>query len=649
MTAPQSGTPIPRAELEQFTERANRLLMSVKWTPRPDAFMKEKAAEGALVWRESTTSQPAQEEVLPLKLAHAVCKDPLILSDGVHHAVKAVRDGLRIGMHLSKAYTKFSGLDQLITVNSRGGLSEQQKAEFRGKYTTASAVTLFGAAYYVMWELGAALADKRGGVKRPLPALPEISLQDPVRALDCLIFYYAAIAERSGMVGSEDDFLLYTLSYFEKVVEEVRLRQSSLLYTEPFTGTTYLLEGSEFSIHGFEAEPPASESAIEFNRVSFSDIVGNRDAKHLARRLATRLLCYDFATERNPMVELGGLSPVTMGYGEPGTGKSLLIAATATLIADLCHGLKLPFLFWPMPDTVVSTFQGGSAERMMAWMKVLRDPKKIVYAPIDDAENNLEERSRQGVSAGVREVIAVFLRNTEGAYAIPRGNSLIQLFTNLPDQIDKAVLSRVNHRAYIGGATTYEDFIDQDYLWWRKLEKLDPKFVNLEKPRGYDLLSAQKQEAMLGSIYGSNPAPTDEKVRDVYEKVSREHSPTEHAFYGRFFAELKSMFPFFTSRDVRNIQRAIDSRLMDFDIPSEWFEKRELFCEQSYDRKKSMIVELMKATMKGLSFAEVRLQETVRYLETMVEIAETGKERRVKELLDDFDVRREAERRLGGR
>jgi hypothetical protein len=50
-----------------------------------------------------------------------------------------------------------------------------------------------------------------------------------------------------------------------------------------------------------------------------------------------------------------------------------------------------------MPDTIVSTFQAALAERMMKWMSVTRDPTRIIYAPIDDAENNLEERTR-GVS-----------------------------------------------------------------------------------------------------------------------------------------------------------------------------------------------------------------------------------------------------------
>ena len=156
--------------------------------------------------------------------------------------------------------------------------------------------------------------------------------------------------------------------------------------------------------------------------------------------------------------------------GEPGTGKSMLIAAIATKLKEHSDALDIPFLFHPMPDTLISTFQGGSAAKMVEWMKPMQDPTKLIFAPIDDAENNLQERTAQGVSAGVKEVIGVFLRYTEGAYAVNYGNSSIGLFTNLPEMLDKAVISRVQGRFKIDGARNEKDFVDQDYLWWKKLE-----------------------------------------------------------------------------------------------------------------------------------------------------------------------------------
>lgn len=641
-----AGIPITRQQLDEFSERANRLLTSVKWAPKGNFFEGEKPKTVTPVWRDSSVADARTEELSLLKSGHQISRDPVLLSQDINFVLNAFRDALTVGMHLSKTYTKFSGLDQLILTNSKGGLAEGQKTEFRSKYNTASAVTLFCTAAYMVWKLSGYKAEEVSSLQVDFPGIPEMTLQDPVRAIDCAVYYYAAYLEKSGTVRTDIDFVKMSLLYFRSLAEELKLRAASLQHAESFTGQSYKLENTDFSINGFEFDYDGSEISVEFNRVELDEIVGNRDAKHDARRTAGRLLCYDPLTKRNPMQDLGGLAPVTMGYGEPGTGKSLLIAALATMLHDYCKNLGIPFLFWPMPDTVVSTYQGGSAERMMSWMKVLKDPTKIIYAPIDDAENNLEERTRQGVSAGVREVIAVFLRNTEGAYAVHHGNAVIQLFTNLPDQIDKAVMSRINNRSYIGGAKTKEDFLDQDFLWMKKHHKVDPGFVRMTDPKGYNYLESQALLKTLSTVYEKLTSPTEEKIRAIFEQVMKRHQPDEHEFFAEFFLKVKEQYPFFTSRDIRNIQRAIDSRIMDFDMPEEWMNNPEVFFKKDYDSKRSMIVELMKSAMKGLSFAEVRLQETIRYLDNMVRIADTGRNRKIQELVDDYDLRHEAQQRI---
>ena len=53
----------------------------------------------------------------------------------------------------------------------------------------------------------------------------------------------------------------------------------------------------------------------------------------------------------------------------------------------------------------------------------------------------------------------------------------------------------------------------------------------------------------------------------------------------------------------------------------------------------------MQANLKGLSFADVRRQETIRYLDNMACIAETGRERRIEEMTEELQLRREAQAR----
>jgi len=646
MEANVSYLPITNENFVPFRAKANALLASVKWTAKPglvdDAMPAPDSSSKA--WRDSTTVSPIEKTLSILNIAKEASQDGALLSEEVHHAVSMVRRGLELGMYMSSLYTQHSGLETLITHNKRGALTQQQQTEFREKYETASAIAVFAAAYYIAWELSRYKAEEIGSVAMELEGIPEVSLLNPVRALDCMIFYYAAYLSKSGKVRTGLDFVKLTLLYFEKTVNEIQARARSFKHAEIFSGKSYKLADKEFHINGFEADLAHEVTSIEFNRVDIGEIVGNRDAKHMAKRLAGRLVCYDPAVQKNPFMDLGGLSLVRMGFGEPGTGKSLQIAATATMLYDYCKILKLPFLFWPLPDNVVSTFQGGSAERMIAWMKPLQDPKRIIYGPIDDAENILEERTRQGVSAGVREVIAVFLRMTEGAYAIHRGNSAIEIFTNIPDQVDRAVLSRIMERVYIGGAQSVVDFLDQDYLWWKRFHSVDPSFVDMQDPEGYAYLSQQKLLKSMSDVSGVWMEPKNHVLKEIFNRVVSSHKPHEHNFFATFYFEVKRVFPYFTSRDVRNIQQAVTNRIMDFDLPNDWIEKPDTFFFRDYETKIGMLKELMRTSMKGLTLYEIRLQEAVRYLENMVRIAHEEKNRYLNDLVSRMRLQREAEK-----
>lgn len=608
MESSHSGVTIEEGQLATLLDRANALLANVKYQLKQDPFAsREQKAGGG--WRDSTAMPMTEQQLSILKFARTIANDPVLLPDGLNHVLSVVRRGMCIGMHLCQQYSRFSGLEELMAQNKRGVLTGEQQTRFRDMQITASAVAAFSAAYYVTWSLSDYRTDETSGIDIRFEGLPELSLVNPVSTFQCMTFYYALFLERSKLVATELDFIKVTQLYFQAVVDEILRKVETFKAPGAFTGQTYRVVGSEFSITGFSADLNAATASVEFNRLVLDDIVGNRDAKHKAKRLAQRLMCYDMARQRNPMQELGGISFVQMGHGVPGTGKTMLISAIATMLHDWCHALGIPFFFNPMPDNVVSTFQGGSAERALAWMKPIFDPKRITYAPADDAENNFEDRTRQGVSAGVREVIGVFLRHTEGAYAIKRGNAVVQLFTNLPDQLDPAVLSRVLDRFHIGGAVEWFDFVDQDHLWWRKYGKVDPAFINMEDPPGFVYGERQRIVGRLGEAYKAEPdgtTPAAQVIREVIAEVSAQFSRDNHAFYGNLFAAFKRRYPAFSSRDVRNIQTLIDERVLDFDLPEEWLQNPEVFYRKDYDTKLGMLRDLMRASMHGLRFADVR-------------------------------------------
>ncbi|WP_370104444.1 AAA family ATPase [Winogradskyella sp.] len=563
----------------------------------------------------------------------------------LNQSLYAVQEGITLGIWVKDSYYDASGLSTLS--ENKSALDSSGKREYESKMHTATAFMLFSTAYKILHDLKPHASDDLSVMKQKFAGIPEVSFLSPLKGISCQLFYYDKYLGHPDIIKTDKDVIDFTVVYFEALIDEIQLRKSTLEYTDTIEDRTYKLEKSDFVVDGWNNVFAGTAVSVEFNKIQFEQIVGNKDAKHFARRLTERLLSYDFEAKKNPFQELGGFMPVFMGYGIPGTGKSMLIAAIATRLKEHSDNLEIPFLFHPMPDTIVSTFQGGSAEKMVEWMKPLQDPTRLIFAPIDDAENNLQERTAQGVSAGVKEVIGVFLRYTEGAYAVNYGNSSVGLFTNLPEMLDKAVISRVQGRFKIDGARNEKDFVDQDYLWWRKLEETMPNFINMDNPDNYKYLDAQKVAKNLGEILEKIDRPTEERILATFDKVSSKYKDDEHMFYAHLYTEIQKIFPFFSSRDVRNIQKAVSLRLTDFDLEPDWFENPEVYFKKDYETKFNMLQELMRANMKGLDFSDIRRQEVVRYLDNVATIADTDFKRKVDARINQLNIETEARERFG--
>ncbi|MCW5520206.1 AAA family ATPase [Aureitalea sp. L0-47] len=645
-----STFPIKISELDALREEATSYLKGVQWEQGYKAKNRDKNTkdDSILLYLSkatgNSTSSVTSVSKSILALKKRLLPESIAIPLKLNRALFALQEGLTMGIWLKDSYGDASGLTSLNERKST--LDGSQRREFESKQQTATAYMLYGTSYRILHDLKPVASDDLSVMKNKFAGIPELSLMSPIKGISCMLFYYDKYLNHPEIITRDTDVVDFTVVFFDAMIAEIQLRLGSLEYTETITDRTYKLEKSEFAVSGWENVFEGTAKSVEFNKIQFEEIVGNRDAKHFARRLTERLLSYDFTERKNPFQELGGFMPVFMGYGIPGTGKSMLIAAIATRLKEHCDNLDIPFLFHPMPDTLISTFQGGSAEKMVQWMKPLQDPGKLIFAPIDDAENNLQERTAQGVSAGVKEVIGVFLRYTEGAYAVNYGNSSVGLFTNLPEMLDKAVISRVQGRFKIDGARTIPDFVDQDYLWWRKIEKTMPGFVNMSDPEKYVYLSEQGLAKNLGEILQATEKPTEERVLEIYERSEQKHKNSEHLFYAELYKNIQKAFPFFSSRDIRNIQSAVSLRLTDFDLPPEWFENADEYFRKDYETKFNMLQELMKSNMKGLSFSDIRRQEVVRYLDNVATIADTDFKRKVDQRLHEMNVQMEARRRF---
>lgn len=636
-----SFLPITEADLLPHAKRAETDLNGVEWRPKKIA---KPGVSMPIIMGPSISGDSALERASVIEQAKQFSDGGVILSDSTHHVLSVWKKALEIAAHVEMMYMKASGLETLESQNKAKTLPPAQLPEFNGKQTTRAAIQLWVAASYVVWELAGYRVDEVSSVAMDMPTIVECPLSNAIQARKCMLFYLGR-GLAGDLVNNDLAFIKYALLYSRALLAELKLREPQFKFAEPFIERKYKLENSEFSVLGFKELGDRSVVSVEFNKVLFTQMVGNKRAKHDSKRTISRLLCYDQSVMKNFMRELGGLASIRLGWGEPGTGKSMLIAAIATELEERSKWIGIPFLFHPLPDAIVSTYQGGSAERMVAWMTALKDPTKLIYAPIDDAENSFENRTRQGVSAGVREVINTFLRNTEGAYAVNHGNTLIDVCTNLPEQVDPAVMSRIVARFPIKGAESENDFIDQDRAWWKQYSDYSKDFINMEDPRNYAYFSDQKPMVSVSKDGERYAVATNSAVADILKKTQKDFDPRNQRFFGALYRNVKEIFPGFTSRDVRNIQSAVTNRILDFDFPAEWLDDPTRFFHLVYDEKKGMVIELMRENMKGVSFREMRMEEVLRYLDGMASIANVDFERQVNRAVETIRVQQEATRR----
>jgi len=628
--------PITAEQLRSFDAFADKLIKNAGWLPKKP--LTPPSTAGGLKFSESA---PMEERINWLELVKPYNPNRTINSGNVNQLLNSLYTGIGIGCYVVEMYAKSSGLAKLLDDNSRQRLNEGQKAEFSKKLATAAAVAQFSFASFVFWSLSRYKGEKLDSLSMDFPGYPEICLTDYLRGFNCLLVYMGKFVQESGKVRNDLDLLKAVQVAAKGALDEIKLRRDSLEYTQFFTDITYKLAGEDFTISGFE-NGLNNAISVEFKRVDINTIVGNRDAKRFFQRLAVRTACYKVAERRNVMFDLGGMPTASIGFGIPGTGKTMMIGAFSTMLYDLCQWLELPYVFDPHPPNIVSTYQGGSRERAEEWWQRILNPDRISFGPADDAEVNYEDRTRQGVSAGVREVIGAALTNLEGASAIWRGNSVVFFLTNIPDQLDSALLSRIVTRFKIEGATTWQDFLDQDHLWWKRIAEIDPAFIAMTDPDDYKYLFAQRLIGSMAETYVGYQQPRERTILDIFNRVNKEHDINEQKFFAKLYQEVQRQFPKFSSRDTRNIQRAVDDRLLDFDLPEEWMSDPEIFFRQPYDQQKIMVLGLMQQNMRGKSFAEIRFQEAMRYLDNMVAIVDLGHRREVERASEQMMIQLEA-------
>ncbi len=642
-----SGIPITWDEVAANLAAATQFLKGVSYAPKKTL---QEAAGGPQGkpprhgWSDSASSDAGKSDSMSLTaVAKAVNKNDELLEEPVNNALNTIRTGLQIALHVAKAYAGASGFAQLRERNSSRGRLGSDEAEWASKQETHAAITAFVLASYVVWRFESK-DEKKYTANVDFAGLPEpVAIGNDTRAVSCVLYHLGSYLQRA-QTGAQ--FHKYVQLYFAAVLKELQTRAPSLKYAEPFLESTYKLADTSFTITGFKAAA-LSTGLVEFKRVEHKEVVGNQEAKRLARRLAQFVMAYDFTRQLNPLMELGAFPWIGVLQGQAGTGKSMLLGVMQTDVQDYCKALGVPFELHPIPNGIISSLQGDSAVNYENWWSRLANPNAIIVAPVDDAEAVYLDRRSHSSSEGSKLIVMAHLRLTEGSTALVRGNVLQPHASNNVDMIDAPVFSRYQYRVVVPGAQTRNDFMDQTRMWGESLNKKagNGKLIDLHWPDDYVYLSDQgfipKDEAE--KKVEAFTAFKDKGLAQLWEEVEKRKLPTNsYDLYGTFFAALHKRFDQFTSRDVRNVTTGATSRLFGFDFPQQWLENRDALVGKDYDAKKKMILEKALEYQNGLTVDQVLFQEMVHYTESTVAMLDSGRQYRIRQMADEMLERQEA-------
>jgi hypothetical protein len=563
----------------------------------------------------------AETEIRLADRVAAIAPRDELFTDVEHRVLRTIRRGLQVGAEIHRAYEQASGLDRLKRSNRAGTLDPTEETELREKVEAACAAGVFAFASYVVARLQETKRDETERLAFEVEPPGELPLDGRARSVHAALFHLHGAIE----AHARDDTSLVkaVLDAARGLADRILATRQSLQHLEFYTRYHYRIEPEGVELSGFALPEPDAHSEIQVPHKRPEEVVGNHIAKLEARRIAQRLVCYDPERQTNPFVELGGFVFTFIGDGTPGTGKTTLIQMMVTLLRDYAAVARLPLRYENFSIDEISDYQGRSGQNAKRFCQTILDPRSVGFGTIDDVDQVCGSRHDRNASAGQLEVTAVFMQEFAGAKTVVRGNASFGLFSNHPEKVDDALRQRAQARFRVDGPQTREDFTDLLHL-------LLARDFSLPLGAGYEPRATQQLHRVVHEKYAAHDRPSSPELLRIYEDTLRRsgHDGRLSSWreFGEYLHALQQHDERFTGRAIKNIGDAARSRMMDFDLPAEWLEKREPFFDKPFDERKRMLEEL-----RGEITPEILIQEIHRYVESESRYAHAADEREVEE------------------
>ncbi len=570
----------------------------------------------------STTNTKNVVEVALIEKISASGNDPLP-SVEMTKFVQTLRRGLSIAYVVADHYAKNTRLSSLIEQNKSKPVTDAELQTFKELQRNHAMIYTFVFCAYVVKYFDAG----SDGDNQDFP------FDNYIVAREKLLY-----ALEKCFIGSTfENGLIAAVSVMKSVIK--RINQVEKHNLDVFITRNYKVEDEDFSVHGFKVGNTAvAKNNVEMQFVKPEKVIGNHIAKHQLQRLARILVSYDPKTHTSPFIQLGGFPKAFFGIGKPGTGKTTVLQMLAYLVNEYCTVAGYEFRCRNLTVDQVSDYQGNSARNCRDMLAFIDDPNVIGIGAIDDIDQVAGKRGDRGASTGQLEITATLMGFLAGPNAVNRGNSTIAMFSNHPENVDPALIQRAGSRFTIDGPQSFEDYRD---LLAILLGDFNCQALGFGESEG-KLFETQIIKKVIADAYLNHNRPTDVEILNIYDRCVAQYGDLNDlhkiSLYLKAIQEYDARF---TGRAIKNIADNVKARLMDFDMPDEWFTNPELYLWKSTDAKISMI----KGMMKPINH-EIMLQEINRYVDNERRYVTDELDAQVEEILKKAKVQERVMERI---
>jgi SpoVK/Ycf46/Vps4 family AAA+-type ATPase len=354
-----------------------------------------------------------------------------------------------------------------------------------------------------------------------------------------------------------------------------------------------------------------------------------------------RIPLFDLAAQRNPILEVGGLSWSVLYDGLPGTGKSTLFRMGLTRLKQRCEqagqfwkSKNIGDLKWRqviIDQSIKDEYYGKTGKNLLEKIEQTKKADGIYIITIDDIDLLVNDRDTKSGGAD-KDILNILMQYVDGINTVIRGNVQMWAATNDATSMDPALRQRFLARYPVDGPQQWYDFSDifSDKLGnWIKLGIV-------KVPNGKDYLPFEMRKGQTGYEKSSQENPLIEKIKEKFR------GGVTLRDIGELCDEMRKKNPRFTGRAVHAVSEAIKKRINDYDIPREWYEKPEIFFAQPYETRVEMLKELC-----GKITGDVIVHELENYFESEERYASDKFESDVGKTIHNLKVNQEAVIRYG--